>query len=211
MKKVPLKLAVVLALAAFGRGAQAQDVISIPASTGGLGPNPSSVTIPISITDTAGTPLTETNTAGTHARIRGIGVRILYSPAAAVTSASIAIPAATVGNPCSNATGQNVFPNSGSGFVSTNIQWSNEATGPVFPVGSSAPCLALTLNFAANFPPAGVTLTIDSSNANTFLTSDTGLVIECVAAGNPSCPQGGLTVSAAGTVTPVHLTKFSAE
>ena len=209
MKKASLKLAAMVGLAAFafGQNAHAQDVISIPASTGGLGPNPTTVTIPISITDNAGTLLNEDSAAGN--KIRTVNVRINYTPTDAVTSASITVPAATVGNPCSNATGQSVFPGSGTGFVRTTVTWLTEATGPVFPLGTSAPCLALTLNFAASFPPAGVTLSIDTNPANTSLQSNDGTKTECVLGAN--CAGGGLTVSAAGTVTPVHLTKFSAE
>ena len=206
MKKAPLKIALVLAASVLGRGAQAQDVISIPASTGGLGPNPTTVTIPISVTDTAGTALNESGAA--HAKIRGVAVRINYSPASAVSSASITVPAPTAGNPCSNATGGNVFPGSGTGYIRTSVQWS-DATGPVFTEGTAQPCLALTLNFAPDFPPAGVSLTIDANPTFTSLTNDLGSVFECVT--GAACAQGGLTVSAGGTVTPVHLTKFSAE
>lgn len=211
MKKAPLKIALAVAAVFASRGALAQtDVISIPASTGGLGPNPTSVTIPISITDNAGTPLTESN-GSDQARISGVSVRINYSPAAAVTSASLTIPAATAGNPCSNASGPLKIDGSGTGFVGTAVVWPI-ATRPVFTVGTAQPCLALTLNFdGPNFPPAGVSISIDTNAAVTNLANQQGNVTECVN-GAVNCAAGsGLSVSAAGTVTPVHLTKFSAE
>ena len=191
--------AVVLVTAAFLAGeAKAQDAITLGAGNISGGTANQVINIPIFVRDKSLAPSTlDENTE--PAAIQGIGVRVNFSPAASVASASIARSVTCTG-PATD------VPASGSGFASlatvaqlatNNFAFTLDAPAP----GNQCMTLTLTLSGAPTFP---INVSLDSAFAN--LSDQFGTAATQETVGN-----GRLQALGGVTITPVELQAFDAE
>ncbi len=191
--------AAVLAAAAFLAGeAKAQDSITLGNGNISGGTPNQVINIPVYVRDKSLAPSTlDENTE--PAAIQGVAVRVFYTPAGSVASASLA-RSVTCAGPATD------VPASAAGQVSlasvaqlatNNFAFTLDAPAP----GNQCMTLTLTLSGAPTFP---INVSLDPVFAN--LTDQNGL-----GATQENVANGRLQVLGGVTITPVELQAFDAE
>jgi hypothetical protein len=176
-------------------GALAQDLLSVGTRTASVGPT--SVTVPVTILDTSGTPLGVDRPAG--ARIQGISFQIVWTNPAVVASVSIA----RAGILAPLTPQFEAAPQSGNAI--SYVASFNETTDPIPFVSGSASLVAnLTVNLNSTAAPGTVVdLLVTRSETVTVLSNDAGTSTETFENGGLAVGDGQITIPASTlTLTP---------
>jgi hypothetical protein len=169
---------------------QAQDVVTVGSSTAQGG---TTITIPVYIRDTSGTPLGIDQPAGN--RIQSYSITVNYSPASAVQSITFTRAGITAGlTP--------VFESSPSGPGSVSLVDTFQESTNLIPFTLNAPAPGnqigkLTIALSPNASSGALPLTLDP--VLTQLSNEGGTVKETTTLGNLQLVSGTVTILAQGT------------
>ncbi len=168
----------------------AQDSITVGSASAARG---SSVEIPVYVRDVSATTLGQDKALGN--RIRGVAMKVVYSPASAVSSISFARGGVLTGTPLYE---QSVSSSGALGYIvsfppSTELPFTMDAAAP----GNQAGTLSIGISATAT-AGSSVTLTIDAATAT--LSNASGTVLETTNTGL-ALTNGSVTVTPAATTT----------